>query len=33
MPSLEVIIDNGDGTTQKVLPLKPFTTTVQGGNE
>lgn len=33
MPSLEVIIDNGDGTTQKVLPLKPFTTTEQGGNE
>ena len=33
MPSLEVIIDNGDGTTEKVLPLKPFTSTVQGGNE
>ncbi len=29
MPGLEVIIDNGDGTTQKVLPLKSFT----GGNE
>lgn len=37
MPNLEVIIDNGDGTTQKVLPLKPFTETpttpLQGGNE
>ena len=33
MPNLEVIIDEGDGTTQKVLPLKPFSTTVQGGNE
>jgi membrane protease subunit HflK len=29
MPGLEVIIDNGDGSTQKILPLKPFT----GGNE
>ncbi|QSX05835.1 FtsH protease activity modulator HflK [Sedimentibacter sp. zth1] len=31
MPNLEVIIDNGDGSTQKVLPLKPFTSTT-GGN-
>lgn len=29
MPDLEVIIDNGDGSTQKVLPIKSFT----GGNE
>lgn len=31
MPDLEVIIDNGDGTTQKVLPLKSYVT-VEGGN-
>lgn len=30
MPNLEVIIENGDGSTQKILPLKSFT---QGGNE
>ncbi len=29
MPELEVIIDNGDGSTQKILPLQSFT----GGNE
>jgi membrane protease subunit HflK len=29
MPGLEVIIDNGDGSTQKILPLKSFT----GGND
>ena len=34
MPGLEVIIDNGDGSTQKILPLKSFTEDNKaGGNE
>lgn len=32
MPDLEVIIDNGNGTTEKILPLKPFATTEGGKN-
>lgn len=31
LPSLEVIIDNGEGTTQKLLPLNSFSDTVISG--
>ena len=31
LPSLEVIIDNGNGTVQKILPLDTFGDTVING--
>ena len=35
LPQLEVIIDSGDGTVQKLMPLGSFSNTVinEGGNK